>query len=103
MKQARLGEDFVAAHQLRANLADWLRHVRQSGRPVVITQRGRPAAVLVQPEALDELQEEREVLGKVLRGLRDLEEGRLVDDHDVWAEVDRVVAGSEATGEDPVD
>ena len=88
MRHPAIAQDLVPVNEFRANMAAWLERLDETGRPVVLTQRGRAAAVLVQPEALDELHEGREVLRKVLQGLRDGAEGRVHEDADVWREVD---------------
>lgn len=95
MKRPALAEDLVPVNELRARLADWLKHVKQTGRPVVVTSRGRAQAVLVQPEVFDEIEETRELVTAVLRGLRELDEGHLIDDEEVWAEVDEVLLAAD--------
>jgi predicted transcriptional regulator len=46
---------------------------------VVITQNGRPAAVLMSPTAFQELRERQEFLQAVAEGVADTESGRVVD------------------------
>ncbi len=103
MKYPAISRDLVPVHEFRSNLAEWLRRVDDTGRPVVVTQRGKAAAVLMHPAVLDELEEEKELVRKVLRGLRDVEEGALVDDDEVWDDVERVIAAAEKTGAGEVD
>ena len=91
MRHPAIAQDLVPVNEFRANMAAWLERLDETGRPVVLTQRGRAAAVLVQPEALDELHESREVLRKVLQGLRDGAEGRVHENADVWREVDALL------------
>ena len=92
MKRPALAKDLVPVHEFRANLARWMDQLEQTGRPVVITQRGRAAAVLVDPTMLDEIDDAREVVARVLRGLEDVAEGRVHEDEEVWADVDAVIA-----------
>jgi len=103
MKRPALGEDLVPVKELRANLAGWLKKLDETGRPVVVTQRGRAAAVLVRPQDLDELDEQRELVQKVLRGLAESEAGDLMDDDDIWSEVDELITEAEAHLEGQVD
>lgn len=88
MKQARLATDLVPVNEFRANLATWLDQPRTTGRPVVLTQRGKAAAVLVSPAMLDELEERRAVVAEVVEGLSQVAAGEVVDDAEVWAEVE---------------
>ena len=40
----------------KAQSASWLEHVRASGQPVIITQDGKPAAVMISPDEFDRIQ-----------------------------------------------
>ena len=91
MKRPALAQDLVPFKELRANLSHWLKHIATTGRPVVVTNRGKAQAVLVQPEMLDELEEERDLVHAVLRGLHDLQEGHFFEDEDVWNDVDQLI------------
>ncbi|MED5374255.1 MAG: type II toxin-antitoxin system Phd/YefM family antitoxin [Myxococcota bacterium] len=95
MKRPALAEDLVPVKELRSNLAGWLRRVDENGRPVVITQRGKAAAVLIHPAMLDELEEGRELVSKVLRGLREADDGAVSSDEDVWADIDALLDDAE--------
>ena len=95
MKKPSLKRDLVPVQEFRAGLAHWIQHVESTGRPVVVTQRGRAAAVLVDPAMLDELEEGRELVDKALRGLREAKAGELLDDQYIWADVAQVIAASE--------
>ncbi len=88
MKQPRLASDLVPVHEFRANLASWLDQPGKTGRPVVLTQRGKAAAVLVSPKMLDELEERRAVVTEVIEGLSEVAAGEVVEDEEVWAEVE---------------
>jgi prevent-host-death family protein len=60
-----------------------LRQLHERRRPVVITQNGRPTAVLVSPEDFDDLTEERRLVAAVSDGLADVEAGRVVADEEL--------------------
>ena len=92
MKRPALTKDLVPVADLRANMAGWLKQVDSTRRPVVVTQRGKAAAVLVHPAMLDDLEEERELIQKVLRGLREAD-GPLIDDAEVWRQMDELLEG----------
>ena len=103
MQQVLL-KHLVPVGELRSNMAHRLDQLKSTGRPVVITQNGKAAAVLVTPELLDEIEERSAVVRLVMQGLRDVAAGQLVDDDQVWAEVDDVIAkAEERVGADPVD
>ncbi len=103
MQQALL-KHLVPVGELRSNMAHWLEQLKTTGRPVVITQHGKAAAVLVAPEQLDEIEEHAAVVRLVMQGLREVAAGELVDDEQVWAEVDDLIdRAEEGGGADPVD
>lgn len=95
MKRPAIARDLVPVNEFRANMASWLHQLEESGRPVVLTQRGRAAAVLVEPAVLDEIEEAREIIKRVLLGLEDVEQGALHEDESVWADVEEVIALAE--------
>ena len=95
MKRPALATDLVPVKEFRSHLADWLRLVGETGRPVVVTQRGKAAAVLVHPAALDELEEQKELIVKVLRGLGEAQAGQFVDEEELWSEVEQVIVAAE--------
>ena len=88
MKRPALATDIVPVADFRANIATYLEQVSGTGRPVVLTQRGRSAGALVSPAMLDTLEEERDLVTKVLRGLRESAAGEVIDDDEVWATMD---------------
>ncbi len=79
----RVSEDIVPLGEFRTQAAQVLRRLRASGRAVVITQNGRPAAVLVAPEEYDRLQEHGRFVAAVSEGLADVEAKRVADDENI--------------------
>lgn len=73
-----LESDIRPVSEFRANAAETLKLVQDSGRAVVLTQRGRSAAVLVGVSTYQALLDELEELRDVQRGLADLDAGRVV-------------------------
>jgi prevent-host-death family protein len=81
MRALRVSEDFVPVSEFKARAADWLRRIGESGAPVVVTLNGKPAAVLLSPQAFDELTDRARFVAAVSEGLADAEAGR-VHPHD---------------------
>ena len=77
MRPVRVSENFVPVSEFKARTADWLRKLGETGAPVVVTQNGRPAGVLLSPEAFDELTERARFVDAIDEGLRDAESGRI--------------------------
>jgi|SRR5829696_7740265 len=87
MKPLLLSEDVLPINEFKTQASSVLRKLRQSQRPVVITQNGRPAAVLITPEEFDQMRERERFMAAVKEGLADVEAGRVLED----AEVERLL------------
>jgi prevent-host-death family protein len=96
VKRPSIGQDLVPVNEFRSNMATYLKRVSHSGRPVILTQRGRAAAVLIDPAMLDEIEESQEVVRKVMRGLEDGAAGRTVSSQDLFSELETIIEGQEA-------
>ena len=70
-----LEKDIQPVSDFRANASAVLDHVRASGRPVVLTQRGRSAAVLLDIGSYQALLEENATLRDVLQGRAEIRAG----------------------------
>ncbi|HYG62467.1 MAG TPA: type II toxin-antitoxin system Phd/YefM family antitoxin [Thermoanaerobaculia bacterium] len=76
--QLNLTEDIQPSSDLGAHGEALLRKVQDTRRPVVLTEHGKGAAVLVDLESYQSLLEELELLRDVHRGLADVQAGRVV-------------------------
>lgn len=83
MREIRIAEDFVPVSEFKAQAADWFRKIAETNVPVVVTQNGRPAGVLLSPRAFDELTERAHFVDAVTQGLADSEAGRVEEHADV--------------------
>ena len=63
----------VTVSDFKARASDWLRRI---AHPLVITQNGKPAGVLLSPAAFDELSERQQFLAAVQEGMADEQAGR---------------------------
>jgi prevent-host-death family protein len=76
MARPRLAQDIQPLADFRAHIATVVRRVRRTRRPVVLTQHGRGAAVLVDVREYDALLERIELLEDVQRSEKQLARGR---------------------------
>lgn len=83
----KFSEDVHPLSELSKNAGDLVRQTRRSGRPVLLTQRGKAAAVLVSVDQWEREQERRELLEAILRGERDFAEGRVVEEDEALARI----------------
>jgi prevent-host-death family protein len=89
MRAVRLSEDIVPVSDFKAKAAEWLKRVAETGHPIVITQNGKAAGVLLSPSQFDELTEQARFLTAIDAGLADADAGRVHDHEDVVMEVRR--------------
>ena len=84
--------EIVPVTDLRQDAAAVLERVRRSAQPVVITQRGRAAAIMVSLEAFERSENERQVLRLLARGEHEIAKGKGFDLDSVLAEADELLA-----------
>ena len=77
---------------LRQDAAAALKQVKTSRQPVVITQRGRAAAVLLSLETYERGEHERQLLHLLAKGEQEIAEGKGFDLDEVLVEVDALIA-----------
>ena len=87
MSSLRVSEDIVPLSDFKARAAEMLKRLSQSGAPIVITQNGRAAGVLLSPAEFDALIEQKRFVSAVAEGLADAESGRVVDHRSMVAEI----------------
>lgn len=78
MKRLRT-DGIVPLGEFKSRASTIIKRLNESGSPIVITQNGRPAAVVLAPQEYDRFQEEQKYLEAVAIGLADAEAGRVVD------------------------
>lgn len=81
----------VPVSDFRQDAAAVLRRVRGSREPLVITQRGRAAAVIVSIEAYERAAYERDLLRQLARGEKEVAAGKGHDLDAVLAEADAIL------------
>ena len=87
MPSVKPTEDIQPLTAFRANVASFVEQVRQTGRPIVLTQHGRSAAVLLSAPDYEALIEELEVLRDIYVSERELAEGKGVPHEEVAREL----------------
>jgi prevent-host-death family protein len=85
--------EIIPVTDLRQDAAAVVKRVQASDGPVVITQRGRAAAVLLSVEAYQRVTHERELLEVLLQSEREIAAGESYSLEEVMAEADAFLAG----------
>jgi prevent-host-death family protein len=81
---------------LRQDAAKALERVRRSRGPIVITQRGRAAAVMLSMEAYEHGERERQILRLLATGEREITKGKGRDLQAVLAAADQLLRSAGA-------
>src|SRR5438094_7570423 len=84
-----LADDIVPIAELKAHLSEVVRGLPERSRPVVVTQNGKAAAVLISPAAFDQLSYRARFVAAVEAGLEDIEAGRVLSNSAVKAILER--------------
>jgi prevent-host-death family protein len=81
MKTVQIAKDIVPLAEFKAQSASWLARVKNSGQPVIITQNGKPAAVMISPEEFDRFQQQtcEFVRSEIKEAEADIAQGRVME------------------------
>ena len=89
MKNISIADDIVPIGEFKASLSKWIEKSKSSGHPIVVTQNGRPAAVVLSPTDYDRLNEIKQFVDSVDRGLADAENKNVYNTEQLENELDR--------------
>jgi prevent-host-death family protein len=78
VRKINIVEDIVPIGEFKTHASQLLRRMRDTRSPLVITQNGRPSAVVITPEEFEELGYREFVRAKVRAGIVSAERGRTV-------------------------
>lgn len=84
----QVSEDIVPIGELKAHLSEKIRALRGRRRPLVVTQNGKAAAVLLAPEEFDRLTARDRFFAAVQEGLDDHDAHRVVGDDELVRRLD---------------
>jgi prevent-host-death family protein len=95
MKSMQVSEDILPIGEFKTQASRVLRKLHKAQRPIVITQNGKPAAVLITPEEFDRLREHDRFLEAVHEGLADSEASRVIEDEALTGELETGLGSSD--------
>jgi antitoxin YefM len=75
MKTISIKNDIVPIAEFKTSISKWMKSLQGSGHPVIITQNGKPAGVLLSPDDYDELVYRKSFLDSVGKGIADADSG----------------------------
>ena len=87
MKPINISKNIVSLSDFKNKASRMLNELQSSHRPLVITQNGKAAAVLISPSDFDLLTEQARFVDALQRGLADVQNGRVIADEDLDKEL----------------
>jgi len=87
MKIMSVSNDIVPIGKFKASISKWFKSIHDTGHPLIITQNGKPAGVLLSPSEYDELVYKRAFLDSINRGIADAESGKIYNSEELKGEL----------------
>ncbi|MBU1170618.1 MAG: type II toxin-antitoxin system Phd/YefM family antitoxin [Proteobacteria bacterium] len=79
MQRLRINEDIKPLSEVRTGIANFIKQVHNTKRPVIITQHGKSVAVLIDATEYEAMQEKIELLTDVQTSISQVENGQGID------------------------
>jgi len=86
-RHIKLDRDIRPVSEFRANAAELIEQVKSSGRPLVLTQRGHSAAIVLDVVEYERMVEEIELLTDVRTAVAQIESGHGISNREAKAEL----------------
>ena len=83
--------DIIPVSDLRQDTAKIMKRLQDSKEPLIITQRGRAAAIMISVEAYKQSEHDKELLRLLAKGDREIEIGEGYNLNNVLAEADALL------------
>jgi prevent-host-death family protein len=81
-------DDIKPVTFLKARAADLLNQINETRRPVIITQNGKPRAVLQDPDSYQNMRKAIGLLKLISQGETEIREGQSKDQEDVFKNIE---------------
>ena len=91
LRRCRPSEDVIPFSECRNNLSTYIARVRETRRPVLITQNGRAASYLVDAEFLDNVFDQIELARDINISRREFAEGKGIPHEKVMRKMDELL------------
>ncbi len=87
MQRLKIDQDIKSLSDVRTGIAGFIKQVRDTKRPLIITQHGRCVAVLIDAHEYEVMQEKLELLTDVQISLNQIENGQGMDHEEAKEEI----------------
>ena len=85
-----ISTDIIPIGEFKKQMAHWLKNTKNTGRPLIITQNGKPAAVVISPEEFDHMQYTERFMRSVNQGLKDIATGNTLSTEQIKNKLEQV-------------
>jgi prevent-host-death family protein len=92
MSKVKVDEDIRPLSEFRAEVASFVKHIHETRRPMVLTQRGRGVAVLMDVHEFELMQERLEILEDIYRAEEQFAAGEGVPHEEARARILKGIA-----------
>ena len=81
--------------EFRNHVKEFIQELHINKKPIILTQHGKSAAVLLDPDQFQELQDQIEFMKKVALGLDDMKNNRIHSFDDVISDIEKIISKSD--------
>ncbi|MDT4332440.1 type II toxin-antitoxin system Phd/YefM family antitoxin [Methylomonas sp. MED-D] len=92
MSTIQVSEDILPLGQFKTQASALIKSINSSNRSIVITQNGKPAAVVLSPSEFDRLNSQARFVSAVRQGLDDIQAGRVIEDEQLAEVLEHKIA-----------
>ena len=89
METIRFNEDVYPISEFRTNTAGLIDKIKNTKRPILLTQNGKGTAILLDVKVFDELIEKTEFITGIAKGLDDIQKGKIINHSEVKRRVQK--------------
>jgi len=86
-----ISRDIKPVTYLKSRASDLLKQIKETHRPVVITQNGEPRAVLQDPESYENMRNAIGLLKLISLGEKDIKDGKSKSQEEVFANIENIL------------
>ena len=87
MQRLKIDQDIRSLSEIRNGMTNFIKQVRDTKRPVVITQNGKGVAVILDVKEFEAMQEKIELLSDIQTSFKQLEKGAGISHQDAKKKV----------------
>ena len=88
----KLAEDITPVTEFRTKAAELIEKIKKTRRPLILTQRGRAAAVLEDVREYEERLEKLALMESIVKGLQAAERGEMTSHKEAMRQLDELLS-----------